>query len=125
MKKKLFLILVLLIIPLNAFASCDSFTTWLLHSDGTNASASFPDSSPSAHTQSAQGSAQVDTSQKEFGTGSGKYNGSTDWVQTANSSDFNFGTGDFTIDFWVRFNSVGECGWISNGVTGSGGFSFN
>ena len=51
----------------------------------------------------AAGSAQLDTSQKKFGsaslsvatTGGG-------YVSVPDSADWNFGTGAFTIDFWVR-----------------------
>lgn len=47
------------------------------------------------------GSAQVDTTIKQFGTGSLKFNGTTDSLKTANNALFDFGTGDFTIEFWL------------------------
>lgn len=106
-------------------AGIDSFVKWMLHCDGADASNTFTDSSLSPKTQTARGSAQIDTAQSKFGGASGIFNGSTDWVDTPNSADFDFGSGDFTMDLQVRFNSVGECGLLSNGVTGSGGFSFN
>lgn len=47
------------------------------------------------------GSAQVDTAIKQFGTGSLKFNGTTDSLKTPNNALFDFGTGDFTIEFWL------------------------
>ncbi len=46
------------------------------------------------------------TSQKKFGTASGEFHGSGDYLSLADSNDWNFGAGDFTIDTWVRFNNL-------------------
>ena len=46
------------------------------------------------------------TSQKKFGTASGEFKGSGEYLSLADSDDWNFGTGDFTIDAWVRFADV-------------------
>jgi hypothetical protein len=50
--------------------------------------------------------AQLDTAQKKFGTSSLLLDGTTDYVSVPASSDFSFGSGDFTIDFWARWASV-------------------
>ncbi len=50
--------------------------------------------------------AQVDTSQSVFGGGSALFDGTNDNLQLDSSPDFTFGTGDFTIDFWMRPNVV-------------------
>jgi len=34
------------------------------------------------------------------------FDGSGDYLSTPDSADWDFGTGDFTIDFWVRFNAL-------------------
>lgn len=86
--------------------SAGSFTNLLCHCDGTQASTTFTDNSLNALAITAVGSAQVETSVKKFGTGSVKLNGSTDWLSVANSNVFNFGTGDFTIEFFVNFNNI-------------------
>jgi hypothetical protein len=53
------------------------------------------------------GGASIDTSQSKFGGASGKFvASSTQYVTTPSSSDFNYGTADMTVDFWVRFNSL-------------------
>lgn len=59
----------------------------------------------------ANGNAQVDTAQSKFGGASALFDGTGDYLLTDASNDFNFGTGDFTIDFWVRFNNTttGDC----------------
>ena len=46
------------------------------------------------------GSAQVSTAQKTFGTSSVYFNGSTDMI--AVPGDVVFGTGDFTIECWIK-----------------------
>jgi hypothetical protein len=78
----------------------------LLHGDGANGSTTFTDSSPSPRTVTAVGSAQVSTAQKQFGTGSLLFNGTTDYATLTATSAFNFGTGDFTIEMWVRPTST-------------------
>lgn len=98
-----------LLSPLVAFAASDATTcdpadcVLLLHKDGADASTTFTDSSDSAHTITVTGNAQVDTAQSKFGGASGLYDGSGDYIQMPSSTDWNFGTGDFTVDFWVRF----------------------
>jgi hypothetical protein len=78
----------------------DSYTKALLHMDGSDASTTITDES--GKTWTAAGNAQLDTAQKEFGTASLLLDGTTDKITTSDSDDFNFGTGDFTIDFWFR-----------------------
>jgi hypothetical protein len=44
---------------------------------------------------------------KKFGNSAGYFDGSDSWLYTANSEDFDFGTRDFTIDWWEhRFNNT-------------------
>jgi len=98
----------------------DIATVLLLHCDGTDASTSFPDSSPANHTVTAGGNCQVDTAQFKFGTGSALFDGNGDYLTSADSPDWDFSTGNFTIDFWVRFNTTGNNAFIDrgNGVNG-------
>ncbi len=76
----------------------------LLHCDGVNDSTTFTDSSSAARTFTTFGNAKIDTSQYKFGGVSGKFDGSGDHITAPSSTDFNFGTGDFTIETWIRFN---------------------
>lgn len=107
-----------------AFAGvCDTETKLLLHGNGTDASTSFPDSSLSAHSVTASGNAQVDTGQFKFGGASGSFLTSS-YLTVPDSSDWDFGTASFTVDFWVRFASTAttnqitlSIGGLSNGIT--------
>jgi hypothetical protein len=78
----------------------------LLHCDGTNGSTTFTDNSPTPKTITAIGNAQVTTSNKKFGTGAANFDGVDDALSVPGSSDWAFGTGDFTVELFVRFTSV-------------------
>lgn len=77
----------------------------LAHCNGADGSTSFPDSGDTGHTITANGHCQVDTAQSKFGGASALFDGTGDYLSVASHSDFGFGTGDFTIDFWLRLNS--------------------
>jgi hypothetical protein len=77
----------------------------LLHMDGSDGSTTFTDSSSNAHTVTANGDAQIDTAQSQFGGASGLLDGTGDYLATADSSAWAFGTGDLTIEFWLRVAS--------------------
>jgi hypothetical protein len=86
--------------------STDDYTKLLLHCDGADGHTTFTDSSASAHTLTAQGTAEGDTAQKKFGTASLLCDGNSDYLTAPNHSNWYFSDKRFTIDFWVRFNSV-------------------
>ena len=48
------------------------------------------------------GDAKVSTAQYKYGTGSIELDGTGDYLSIAASKNFAFGTGDFTIEFWMR-----------------------
>ncbi|MFA5386112.1 MAG: LamG-like jellyroll fold domain-containing protein [Candidatus Paceibacterota bacterium] len=87
--------------------TADQYAKLLLHMDGVNESTSFPDSSFYNHTMTAQGGVQVDTSNYKFPTGGCNFVSDGNYLSSATSEDWHFSTGDFTIDFWVKFNSLG------------------
>lgn len=92
----------------------------LMHFDGSDASTTFTDEI--SHSLTAFGNAQLDTAQYKFGTASYLGDGTGDYVQTdSTSSDFSFGTGDFTIAMWVRFNTLGTNASLALTRVGSGG----
>jgi hypothetical protein len=97
-------------------ATDDVNTIVLLHCNGSDASTTFTDES--GKTWTAAGNAQLDTAQQKFGTASCLFDGSGDDITTPHSVDFDFGTGAFTIDFWVRFASIpaGGAALVSLGV---------
>jgi hypothetical protein len=52
------------------------------------------------------GNTNVDTVVKKYGTGSAKFDGTGDALTIPPSVDFAFGTGTFTIECWVRLNTL-------------------
>ena len=95
----------------------DSYTKLLLHCDGVDGSQTFTDSA-TGKTITAVGNAQIDTAQKKFGTGSALFDGTGDYLTTPDHADFNVGSGAFTFDWWIRFNSVAETQFIFDQKTG-------
>jgi len=83
----------------------DLYTKLLLHCNGEDAGTTFRDSSLVPKTITAVGTAQMDTAQKKFGTASCLLDGNSDYLSIADHADFEF-DGDFTIDGWVKWNSV-------------------
>jgi len=90
--------------------------------DGLNDYVTVPDSNDwyfgtAGKTVTANGGAQIDTAQSEFGGASGLFDGTGDYLSTPSTADWDFGTGNFTIDFWVyRSGTGGEeafCGLVS------------
>ncbi|MGW8185080.1 MAG: InlB B-repeat-containing protein [Candidatus Moraniibacteriota bacterium] len=80
-------------------------TKLLLHADGVNSSTAFTDSSFSPHAFTAFGNAQISTAQSKFGGSSAYFDGTGDYIETADSADWDF-SGDFTVDFWAKHNAV-------------------
>lgn len=80
--------------------------TFLAHMDGTEGSTTFLDSADS-HVITVMGNTHVDATTFKFGTGSAVLDGSGDGLHLDGSADFTYGTGDFTIDFWIRLNATG------------------
>ena len=80
----------------------------LLHGDGTNGSTTIVDSSPSPKTVTAFGDAQISTAQSKFGGSSLAFDGTNDYLSIPSNGAFNFGTGDFTIEAWIRLNALGS-----------------
>jgi hypothetical protein len=101
----------------------DGYTKLLLHCNGEDSSTVFVDSSSSGHTVTAHGEAQIDTAQYKFGQ-SGLFDGTSDYLSTADSEDWDLGTGNFTIDCWVRFANTGANPTICARTTSSGNYFY-
>ena len=54
------------------------------------------------------GNAQVSTSVVKYGSGSMYFDGTGDYLRPNSGNIFNFGTGDFTVEFWLYLNSTGN-----------------
>jgi hypothetical protein len=77
----------------------DTYTKLLYHFDGDTT-----DYSQYGHNGTLQGSATLNTPAK-FGASSLVCTNTGDYVDTADSDDWFYGTGDFTIDLWFRTTS--------------------
>ncbi len=85
----------------------DSFTKLLIHSDTSDGSTTFVDSSDSGHTVTAT-NANHTSSLAKFGDTSMHFDGSGDNLNISANADFDFGTGNFTIDFWYARAGAGD-----------------
>ena len=91
--------------PTVAFSN-DSYTKLLMHMDGSNDGTTFTDSSGSAHTVTPNGNVHTDTAVKKIGTASAQFDGTGDYLTVPDSSDWDILGSDFTIECWVKPNSV-------------------
>lgn len=87
-------------------------TVALLIFEGADGSTSIGDLT-GRHTWTVHGNAQIDTAYYKNGTTSLLLDGNGDYVDTADSTDSDFGTGDFTIEGYIRIagaSSVADSG---------------
>jgi hypothetical protein len=81
----------------------------LLHFDGANGSTAYPDSK-GLHTWTRSSPAAISTAQSKFGGASGFFTVSTaSRITSPSSSDWNFGTGNFTIESQMYFTGTSRC----------------
>jgi hypothetical protein len=65
------------------------------------------------------GNAQVSTSVKKYGTGSLYFNGSSSYLYFPNLPQYQFGTGDFTVEFWYYPTTSGSLTVMGKRATGA------
>jgi len=110
-------------------------TSLLMHFNGTNGSTTMTDNSKNNLTATATNGAAISTAQSKFGGSSVLFDGTNDYVTVTNSTDFDFGSGDFTIEYWEYRTSSGTqrpilsrnaipytpylIGWYDAGVSGN------
>lgn len=89
-----------------------------------------------AKTITAYGNAALSTTQSKFGMSSAYFDGNGSYLSVPDSTDWDFGTGDFTIECWIYIaansstngqnNRIAQIvGNFYNGVTSASGFTFN
>lgn len=111
--------------PTAAFVN-DANTLLLLHMDGADGSTVFEDDNgvrtPVGVT--AVGNAQVDTAESKFGGASALFDGTGDYL-TATGLDLTpYATADFTVEGWVRINSLATIQNLWSIGAKSDGFAF-
>jgi hypothetical protein len=92
----------------SAQGGIDANTVSMLHFDGTNAATVFIDEIGNIVTP--YGNAKTSTGQKKFGTASGLFDGTGDYLTVPGS--FSMGTGSFTIDLQVYFSAIVTYQWL-------------
>ena len=97
----------------------------LLHGDGSNGG-TIIDSSGSNHTATVTGTPAISTASPKWGTGALYFDATTGYISEGTSADWQFGSGDFTIEWWQGyFNWSGialetpiVCLWSTNSGEG-------
>ena len=89
--------------------SVDPYTKLLLHMDDTG----LTDSSATGHTITKGADAARSSTQSKFGSYSAYFDGTGDYLSWADHSDFDFGTDDFTIDFWIYLTYIDSDDWLT------------
>jgi hypothetical protein len=70
------------------------------------------------------GNAQISTAQSKFGGGSMAFDGSGDYARAAARPTFEVGSGDYTIEFWIYWNTIGNIAWFWGWGGGGTGKTF-
>lgn len=96
-----------------------SLVTLLIHCDGPEGSTTFEDSSQYQRTIVPAGNAKITLADAKF-SGSLLLDGSGDYLSISQSNDFAFGTGDFTVETYVRFTSLRSSRLLTNRETQGG-----
>jgi len=85
-------------------------TAFLAHFDGTDGAtstgdASGGDESGNNHIVSYHADAKIDQAQYKFSNSSMYFDGTGDYLSIPDSTNWDFGSGDFTVDLWIRWDS--------------------
>lgn len=81
-----------------------SSVTSLLHFDGADGSSTFTDQKSVTWSRGAS-NAELDTAQAKFGPSS-LFSNTTGYIGAPTAGNFDFGTGDFTLECWVRPSTI-------------------
>lgn len=90
-------------------------TRLLLHFEGTNGSQSITDSSTYSVPVTVTGTTNISTASAAIGSESGLFDGNGDYL-TADFGSAVIGTGDFTLEFFVKRNGNTNAGASSSGI---------
>ncbi len=101
-------------LPQGPFSN-DANTLLLVHADGADGTNSFTDDAATvtrrtANTLTINGNTHVSRTERYFGGSSAKFDGSGDYINCSTSSDFEFGSNDFTLECWINPSSINTSG---------------
>jgi len=103
-------------------AALDPYTVLLLHFNEANgATSGIKDYASTTRVITANDNASTTSYVTQLGLGnSAAFDGTGDYLSAPDSDDWTFGSGDFSIDFWVKFNSIsGQLPFLSQRVDGT------
>ena len=102
----------------------DTYTKFMCHWDGSDEAVAATDEI--GNTITFVGTAQLDTGSKKFGTASLLLDGDSDYVTLADLPAWNYGSGDFCIENWIKRAATGLMGIYSQTIDASNfiGFEF-
>ena len=81
-----------------------SLVVALLHFDGANGATTFTDQK--GHTFTAFGTSALSTSTPKYGTAALSTGDNSSSIEAPTSPDWNMGSGDFTIEGWIRVSDI-------------------
>lgn len=97
----------------------------LLHMNGANAGTVFTDNSAAGLTITPT-NFQTDTTSPIYGSASGRATGTSGQLAFSSSAGFTFGVADFTVEFWLKMNTIGTSDFFCTGVSlAATNFSFH
>ena len=79
-----------------------------------NAATGLTDVSSRNRNPAAYGNVAISTAQSKYYGSSAYFDGSGDYIQLANNDDFNFGSGNFTMEGWIYFNNATHYSFFLN-----------
>lgn len=85
-----------------------SSVSLLLHFDGADGSTTFTDNSPTPKTITANGNAQITTTDPKFGSGSVTFDGTGDYLNTLSDSAFDLAGVSFTVECFFNPSNVSQ-----------------
>jgi hypothetical protein len=100
----------------------DSYTSLLLHGDGNNGATTTVDSSIIPRPVNLNNGAEISIAKKKFGASSIYFDGTNDYASVAATGpgeSFNFGYGNFTVEFNIYFHELLDGSYY--GITGQYG----
>lgn len=106
-------------------AGISASTKLMLHCDGQDGGKEIIDSGNTGHVGTQYGTSILQTAEKKIGSSALFLDGNSDYVTFPDHADWDLGTGDFTIDFWINFSTLPGSGdqdsiishWLKTGVS--------
>lgn len=90
----------------------------LITGDGFDGATTFTDKSPLQKTLTPFGNVYTSTAQSKFGGSSVYFDGSGDYLQLADSTDWYFGSGAFTFEFWAKKTVASASYTVASTISG-------